>query len=227
MPQQPKQSPTYGFAVEIIKISRHQQIINACQDAEHILADQTLANIKKSLSGTLDHDDEISIMPSDLSIDLADPFMAHIFAIPVRGLNCLHRECFDLETFLNTRNSKVKRSPQTSMVDIWKCPLCNKDARPSSLRIDDFLVNVREKLDASGELDVKAIIIDAAGKWRPKAEVLTGTGAKRGANDAGLPQDQFWDEESDEELIEQKKENSTKPLVRRPSDIVVIELDDD
>lgn len=221
-----KSSSSYGFAVEVVVVSRHSQVVSICKESQHIPADETLANIKKSLSASLD-DDEISMVPSDLTIDLADPFMARIFDVPVRGVSCLHRECFDLETFLNTRPTKSKRPPQTSMVDVWKCPLCSKDARPSSLRIDFFLLAVKEKLEATEKLDVKAIIIDAEGNWRPKVEVLTGTGAKRGSNDVGRPQDLFWEEESDEEIVEQTNKANAKEVAKMQSEIVVIELDDD
>ncbi len=107
---------------------------------------------------------------SDLSIDLADPFTARIYETPVRGSSCLHRECFDLETFLLTRNSRPKPPGQPCLVDVWKCPLCGKDARPYSLQIDDFLVSIRQSLEAQGNLDCKAIWIGADGTWRPKVE---------------------------------------------------------
>ena len=56
------------------------------------------------------------------------------------------------------------------MIDVWKCPLCGKDARSYSLQIDDFLVSVRQTLEAQGNLDAKAIWVGGDGNWRPKIE---------------------------------------------------------
>ncbi|CZS99401.1 uncharacterized protein RAG0_07728 [Rhynchosporium agropyri] len=161
---------SYFIAVEVVEILEHDQIMG-CVRKNRISAITSLDNIKRSLGGHVaENDDDIAMVVSDLSIDLADPFTARIFDTPVRGLNCLHRECFDLETFLITRTSKPKRPGQPCMVDVWKCPLCGKDARPSRLQIDDFLVSVRQTLEAQGYLDAKAIWISGDGTWRPKIE---------------------------------------------------------
>lgn len=209
----------YCFAVEIIEVLQHNQIINMSLN-RHIPAEETIKSIKKSLSGSFinDDDDEISMVVGDLSINLADPFMARIFDIPVRGSSCLHRECFDLQTFLTTRNSKPKMPQQPSMVDVWKCPLCGKDARPYSLQVDDFLMSVRESLARSNELHTKAIVISADGTWKPKPETVP---SKRSASRAGLDDDDLYD--SDDDGI-RKSEMAAR---NKSNDVEVIELDDD
>ncbi|TAQ90866.1 hypothetical protein B7494_g821 [Chlorociboria aeruginascens] len=160
---------SYFIAVEVIEILQHQQIKDMCLKDQRIPEVETLAAIKKSLSGPFG-DDDIAMVVSDLSIDLADPFTARIFDIPVRGRSCLHRECFDLETFLQTRNSKPRRPGQPCMIDVWKCPLCGKDARPYSLLIDDFLTSVRHALEKQHNLDIKAILVSADSSWRVKPQ---------------------------------------------------------
>jgi zinc finger MIZ domain-containing protein len=208
----------YYFAVEIVEVLQHQQIINMSL-GRRIAAEETINNIKKSLSGSFidDDDDEISMVVGDLTINLADPFMARIFEIPVRGSGCLHRECFDLQTFLNTRNSKPKMPQQPSMVDVWRCPLCGKDARPYSLQVDDLLVSVRECLARSNELHTKAIVISADGTWKPKPETLP---SKRSASRAGLDDDDLY--ASDDDGIKK----SEMPARNKSSEVEVIELDD-
>jgi hypothetical protein len=114
------------------------------------------------------------------------------------------------------------------MVDVWKCPLCGKDARPYSLQIDDFLASVRTKLVEDDNLDVKAILISADGTWRPKPEPIP---LKRKAM-GGLNDD---DESStDEEGTRKQKafarsqRDSSMSSGRRGSrQVEVIELDDD
>ncbi|KAH7009100.1 uncharacterized protein B0I36DRAFT_437103 [Microdochium trichocladiopsis] len=48
----------------------------------------------------------------------------------------------------------------------WKCPLCSGDARPYSLRIDEWLAEVRDKLEKDGTLRAKAILVSADGSWK-------------------------------------------------------------
>ena len=55
-------------------------------------------------------------------------------------------------------------------MDEWRCPLCKADARPQSLVVDGFLVEVRAKLAERGLLGTRSIIVEADGSWKPKAE---------------------------------------------------------
>ncbi|KAN0112894.1 hypothetical protein V8E51_005845 [Hyaloscypha variabilis] len=209
---------SYFFAVETVEILQHGQIIDMCQQ-HRIPAYQTLDKIKKSLASSQNDDDEIAMVSNDISVDLSDPFTARIFETPVRGSSCLHRECFDLETFLITRNSKPKRPQQPCMIDVWKCPLCGRDARPYNLQIDDFLASVRTKLAQEENLDVKAIWIDADGNWRPKE--VPRSSAKRSHPDDS-------DDSSDDEGMRKQRAvsaaNQTKSVKRV---VEVIDLDDD
>ncbi|KAH7351025.1 hypothetical protein BKA65DRAFT_249725 [Rhexocercosporidium sp. MPI-PUGE-AT-0058] len=207
---------SYFIAVEVIEILQHDQILDMVRK-NRVSASTSLDKIKRSLAGPADDDDDdIAMVVSDLSIDLADPFTARIYDTPVRGTSCLHRECFDLETFLLTRISKPKRPGQPCMIDVWKCPLCGKDARPYSLQIDEFLVSVRQTLEAQGNLDVKAIWVGGDGTWRPKIE-------KRKA-----PPDPNDSDDSDGEAPNNTAITLNKIGETRPNRVVeVISLDDD
>jgi zinc finger MIZ domain-containing protein len=211
-------SQDYAFSVEIIEVLQHQQIVDKCMRSPRIPAENTINSIKASLSGSLVDDDEISMVAGDLTLNLADPFLARIFVVPVRGRGCLHRECFDLETFLNTRISKPKYPQQPSMVDVWKCPLCGKDARPYSLQVDEFLVSVRARLADQNLLDTKAIVISADGTWKPKTEAFS---RKRSASQAGLDFNDSFD--TDEEDNQPQKAGRTT----KAKQVEIIELDDD
>ncbi len=202
----------YFIAFEVIEILKHNQIMDMCQQRK-IPAEETLNSIKKSLANPAADDDDFAMIVSDLSIDLADPFTARIFEIPARGSSCLHRECFDLETFLQTRTSKAKRPQQPCMIDVWKCPLCGEDARPYSLQIDEFMVSVRSRLAEDHKLECKAIWISADGNWRPK-------NMKR-ARSPSLDSDA----DSDGEML--PRTNGATPNAAKPKTTVeVIELDD-
>lgn len=165
-------SPTaYAFAIEVIGLKSHAAIKAECCTFRLIPSTQTLASINSSLSNTspADDDDDLLVVSSTLTIDLFDPFSAcRIFDIPVRGQSCLHRDCFDLETFLETRKRSQPGWP--SAVDEWRCPLCKADVRPQKLVVDGFLVDVRAKLAEQGLLATRSIIVEADGSWRPKPE---------------------------------------------------------
>jgi hypothetical protein len=207
---------SHFLAVEIVEVLQHSQILEMCQ-RHRIPAIYTLNKIKESLA-TSPEDDEIAMVSSDISVDLSDPFTARIFETPVRGSSCLHRECFDLETFLLTRNSKPKRPQQPCMIDVWKCPLCGSDARPYSLQIDDFLASVRSTLAEQDNLDVKAILISADGSWRPKE-------VPRSSVKRSYPEDS--EDSSDEEVSRKERALSAGNQAKSKKVVEIIALDDD
>ncbi|KAK6438745.1 hypothetical protein LTR95_005043 [Oleoguttula sp. CCFEE 5521] len=163
----------YAVAIEVVTVSIHAAIING---VTYLSSADSLACIKRPLSGPLGtqtSDDDLVLTSSTLTINLFDPFTAdRIFATPVRGNACLHRDCFDLETFLGQCQREKPGYP--CMVDCWRCPICKADVRPQSLVKDGFLVEVREKLERLGKLDTRAIIVEADGGWRAKVEERTG-----------------------------------------------------
>ncbi|KAL5351059.1 hypothetical protein ACLOAV_004634 [Pseudogymnoascus australis] len=139
----------YSIAIEFVEVFRHQQIIDMCLNEQRVTAKVMIADIRAKLSNSkVDEDDDVAPVSANLTIDLADPFTSRIFATPVRGVRCRHRECFDLETFPVSPSSKPHKV--ACMPDVWKCPLCGGDASPRNLRVDDFLVAVRESLERRG-----------------------------------------------------------------------------
>ena len=186
------------IAVEVVETLNHRSIINLVQERGIILADVTREIIRARLTNS-SSDDELALVDSDLSINLVDPFTFSIFSIPVRGKACNHLECFDLETWLNTRlgkkfvcvcpnvaNGKCKKCREPSFADKWRCPLCDGDARPYSLRIDGFLVEVREALARDGRLNTKSILVSANGSWRAKEVEPSAADDSDDDNDNGL-----------------------------------------
>ncbi|KAK7991941.1 hypothetical protein PG996_013046 [Apiospora saccharicola] len=219
------------IAVEVVETLSHSFVLalNNLTVGSTIPAEHTLSVIRKRLggpSGDTD-DDDIAIVASDLTIKIADPFSFCIFNIPVRGANCEHLECFDLETWLNTRPSKkscvcgskdanCKVCPrEPSFADKWKCPICGEDARPQVLRIDGFLSEVRAALASQGRLATKDIAVSADGSWKPMIDADDGEG----------------DDDSDVETApaiarSPRSRSASKPMPQR-APVEVITLDDD
>ena len=164
------------LAVEMLETFNHSTIVDSIWSRGIVPEGETLGTIRERLTSSTD--DDVAFEEPDLSIDLADPFSSTIFKIPVRGDSCTHMECFDLENWLNTRPAKtpVKCSHkparcacvvpvEPSNPDKWRCPICSKDARPCSLRIDGFLLKVRRQLEEEGKLHTKCLRVKADGSW--------------------------------------------------------------
>jgi len=159
----------YMLAIEAMVVSSHESIVKHCLNQSRVPADKVLQGIKSKLSAV--DDDEISVVESTLTIGLFDPFsQAKMCDIPVRSKACPHNDCFDLETFLQSR----PRKGDASVADQWKCPICKSDARPQMLFVDGFMEEVKKQLEAHGRANTRHIVVRQDGKWIPKAEVREG-----------------------------------------------------
>ena len=168
--------PQFAFAVEQVQVLRHAAIVDMVKAAV-IPASQTAEEIKRKLNPDLD-DDDVCMVPTDLKIGLQDPWLAKLWTVPVKGVECRHGECFDLSTFLETRpRARIERSVLThavdsedtwvSAVDAWRCPLCGGDVRPEKLRVCLWMVEVREKLLGDGRAEeASAIVVSPDGSWK-------------------------------------------------------------
>ena len=164
-----KEDPSvYVVAIESIGVATHTSILTAIPTISH---NDSLDSIKRSLDSPSDPDDEDDFImtSSTLTIPVIDPYrMDRICDDPVRGATCLHRECFDLETFLS--QCKRERADFPCVPDCWRCPICKGDVRPQKLVRDGFLLQVREDLERTNLLSTRAIVVEADGIWKPRVE---------------------------------------------------------
>ncbi|KAK2846416.1 hypothetical protein FQN49_005740 [Arthroderma sp. PD_2] len=152
----------FAIAVEIVDVASYGRVRQAVQTLSQ---PQSLDRIVKRLTNNTMDSDELCIIDDFVTVPLIDPFMARIFDVPIRTISCKHSECFDLDTFLTTRRSRSMKGPH-GMAEDWKCPICNEDARPKCLVIDEFLVHVREELIRRKLLDeASAIKVRADRSW--------------------------------------------------------------
>ena len=152
----------YAIGVEFIQVIDEQQFKNEIRTLPSPEAHKRILDQSKNT------DPDIEIIQSQKVLDLTDPFTARIFDVPVRGINCHHNQCFDRDTFLQTRTAKVPGEPCGP--DEFRCPICGQDARPQSLMMDAFFLEVRTALKAKDRLDVKAITLRESGDWDIKEE---------------------------------------------------------
>ena len=177
-----KDSVNYASVVEFVSIQSHQAIKQRCLSSQSISSATILDNIKLSLSSSSksngNDNDDIAIVDSTISINIFEPYVgSRICDIPVRSRACLHRDCFDLETFLHARPCP-RDAPTFSTIDEWHCPICKADARPQNLVVDGFLVEVRKQLEKDGLLDTRAIVVEQNGSWKPKEERISRQGTR-------------------------------------------------
>lgn len=154
----------YLIAIEYLGVISHNQIQEAVK-RQRIPADEVLETIKTKLSGG--DDDEIAIVDGNLTIKLFDAFSASKRCdIPVRSITCLHNDCFDLDTFLNTRT----RHEGVSVADQWRCPICKADARPHKLRLDGLMERIYSVLRSEEQLRTRIIVVQQDGSWKARYE---------------------------------------------------------
>ncbi|KAK4552403.1 hypothetical protein LTR86_010417 [Recurvomyces mirabilis] len=163
----------YAVGIEVVAVTSQQSLLS---NVTKLDPEESLNSIKQSLAvppGS--DDDELMTVSSTVTLKLFDPISgSQIFARPVRGENCKHRDPFDLEIFLSQTQTPKNSAPGApSTIDTWRCPICRKDVRPPTLIEDGFLVEVRRMLEREGKLDARAIVVEADGQWRIKAEEKT------------------------------------------------------
>lgn len=157
----------YMLAVEKLGFMTHVSILHNCCYNQRVPPEQVKKELIKKLS--LDDDDMsgdgVEILDSTLTIKVRDPIGGtEICAIPVRSKTCRHNECFDLETFLETRRWK----DNVSTYDQWRCPYCSADARPQHLIVDGFMQDVRVDLERKDKMHIREIVFHLDGTWEPK-----------------------------------------------------------
>jgi hypothetical protein len=160
----------YAFAVEIITATTHTAILKSCQERT-VSPEDSLRAITHSLQPSSPGGDDLIVGAARTYIAVFDPIsQIQICDLPARGMDCRHRECFDLLTFLQTRPREEPHWPSEPYA--WRCPICLADVRPHRILIDGFLKEVREKLVSEGKEKTRSIMVEADGRWKPMMEAL-------------------------------------------------------
>lgn len=168
-PKEKALKKTYYIGVERVEVFEHAQLL---QSIPLMSSSDSLKRILDSMKGGTapDDEDDLAITNPTISIEVTDPFSACLWKTPVRGTSCRHRECFDLDNFMSSRRELRAQLAGPAGADDWKCPHCQRDARPQMLVVDGFLQMVRATLEQHGQLDVKAILVKEDGTWEAKSE---------------------------------------------------------
>ncbi|CAD5206612.1 unnamed protein product [Bursaphelenchus okinawaensis] len=110
--------------------------------------EETRTMIKQLLGGGEEDDIAMDVC----RISLLCPLARIIMKRPARGKSCTHLQCFDLTNYIMMNEKRAN----------WKCPVCNKQTLPSDLVLDDYFVEVIEKIKGqSSEVE-----LNRDGSWR-------------------------------------------------------------
>jgi len=160
---------TFVGAVECIKLGTADTIIKDVSERVKRAEDFIQSLASKSKSSAEQDDDELSIVSESVQVSIYDPIMGSgICKTPVRSVHCGHKECFDLETFLQSRTKRPEND--VFEADTWACPICKAYSAPSTLHIEEYFVNVRNELVKHGRMDARSIVINKGGTWSVKEE---------------------------------------------------------
>merc|ERR1712146_16248 len=90
-----------------------------------------------------------------------------LMRIPVRGKNCTHIQCFDLDTFLQFNRRQTSEG--------FKCSICHKGLSASSIQVDPFLYFVSKQIDKNEaplafptllKEDIDSVELSPDGSWQ-------------------------------------------------------------
>ena len=165
-----KDIPTYAIAIEVLRI---KSMSTAREEIGHLPEALTRAAILARLKPS---DPDIEILSGAIMrLSLMDPISLQLIKSPVRGADCKHFECFDLEAFLSTRYDSL--SPQCARPEAFRCPICGGDARPKVLLHDDWQMSVLMRYTAvEKERGVTSVVINETAEWKFDADKQDGTG---------------------------------------------------
>jgi len=121
-----------GTAASIVDmITRHSHIgRNTCRQ-------KLLSMLRTADAAAHQVDDDIEVAGEAQTLSRRDPVTMDDIKVPVRGRDCKHLECIDLQPFVDM----AKNNDSSGFKGRWKCPQqgCNASLYPWDIYIDDFV----------------------------------------------------------------------------------------
>lgn len=155
----------YYLGIEMTTVATHDWIISMIDSFPHIDRRETIGNICQILDPSEENElgDPQLVTQHTIAVDISDPISNTLINTPVRGIDCQHLSCFDLEVHLGQH--VWESDQQQGREEEWICPICRSDARPQSLRIDDFFSDLGHELAEIGLGDVHRVLLNGEGTW--------------------------------------------------------------
>ena len=103
---------TYYMNLVVIRKKTEQELINEIKENNYLTVDKSKEFIRNLLVSR-----DPDLISGSFMFELKCPLTMKLIKSPVRGINCSHIGCFDLEPYIGIQS--------TSKVNRWKCPLCH------------------------------------------------------------------------------------------------------
>ncbi|CAD6910841.1 unnamed protein product [Tilletia controversa] len=97
----------------------------------------------------MQQDDEIEAGAAKMT--LRCPLSAMRIKVPSRSKKCMHRQCFDADTFFQLN----EQTPS------WNCPVCNTAVNPDDLILDQYVETILKQVPE----DQDAIVVEPDASW--------------------------------------------------------------
>ncbi|CAI6377854.1 unnamed protein product [Macrosiphum euphorbiae] len=117
-------------------------------------SDKTKELIKKSM----ENDEDMHIV--SLFVSVMDPLTKLRMKLPVRGVDCIHLQCFDAIQFLKINEQNER----------WRCPICKNKIKFKNIEVDEFFLNMLQSSDLSEECEDVVLLKDGTWSQRKSRE---------------------------------------------------------
>ena len=89
-----------------------------------------------------------------IQVSLICPIGLKRITVPCRSISCLHVQCFDLATYMETNSQNPT----------WKCPICQKRASLAlELKVDEYFLDILKSPSAQNE---ESVLVERDGSWK-------------------------------------------------------------
>ncbi|XP_058836666.1 zinc finger MIZ domain-containing protein 2 [Topomyia yanbarensis] len=160
------------FVLQLVHRPSVNHVLHTLLKRNLLSAEQAVAKIKRNfaighttnphqpLGGNGPGSDKDSLEPaSSTKVSLKCTITSKRIALPARGHDCKHIQCFDVEAYLALNCERGN----------WRCPVCNKPALTEGLEIDQYMWAILNTLNSSNTpngMETEEVVIDSQANWR-------------------------------------------------------------
>ncbi|XP_053690285.1 zinc finger MIZ domain-containing protein 1 isoform X2 [Sabethes cyaneus] len=179
------------FVLQLVHRPSVNHVLHTLLKRNLLSAEQAVAKIKRnfaightvnpnqSLGGSGSGVDKESIEPAvSTKVSLKCTITSKRIALPARGHDCKHIQCFDVEAYLALNCERGN----------WRCPVCNKPALTEGLEIDQYMWAILNTLNSSNTpngMETEEVVIDSQANWRAIKPANGGNSVPPGSNTPG------------------------------------------
>jgi len=144
----------FAIAVALATPRRVKQLCAKVDRCEEEAARARFRSILAEEQDTSGAEEGVQYLSSG-ALKLICPITMDRIAVPARGRECAHLQCFGLWAYCKTNFS------MSAFNNRWACPVCGKRLRPSELCVDSFM----ERILAETPESIESVTLALDGSW--------------------------------------------------------------